>query len=113
MSIPYSGVHTLFCPRSDQELLEYALETLQILFEASSRESGPDDLGVQFSEIFLKSADNINLLLACLEVSHIEKGVNYTKSVKIIYHKVNHVYTYVHTHIVGEWVMIVTTVWSC
>jgi len=29
---------------------------------------GPDDLGAQFTEIFIKKADNVGLLLSLLEV---------------------------------------------
>ena len=48
-------------------MMEYALETILNLVE--SRNEEPNDLGLQFSEIFLKKADNVVLVLGCLEVS--------------------------------------------
>ena len=51
---------------SDLELLEYAMDTLLNLVETG--DGSPEDLGVQFSEIFLKNAGHVHLVLDCLEV---------------------------------------------
>ena len=48
-------------------MVEYALETILNLVESGNGD--PNDLGLQFSEIFLKKADNVVLVLGCLEVS--------------------------------------------
>lgn len=36
--------------------------------EEDMEDEGPDDLGAQFTEIFVKKADNVGLLLSLLEV---------------------------------------------
>ena len=51
---------------SDLELLEYAMDTLLNLVETG--DGSPEDIGVQFSEIFLKNAGHVHLVLDCLEV---------------------------------------------
>ena len=51
---------------SDLELLEFAMDTLLNLVETG--DGSPEDLGVQFSEIFLKNAAHVHLVLDCLEV---------------------------------------------
>ena len=48
-------------------MVEYALETILNLVESGNGD--PNDIGLQLSEIFLKKADNVVLVLGCLEVS--------------------------------------------
>ncbi|XP_039606071.1 general vesicular transport factor p115 isoform X2 [Polypterus senegalus] len=61
--------------RSDSEIIGYALDTLYNVIsndgeEEEQEESSPkqpDDLGNQFTEIFIKNQDNVTLLLSLLE----------------------------------------------
>jgi hypothetical protein len=58
-------VNVLQNDRADVEMVEYALETILNLVESGSGD--PSDLGLQFSEIFLKRPENVVLVLNCLE----------------------------------------------
>ncbi|XP_076999264.1 general vesicular transport factor p115 isoform X3 [Tamandua tetradactyla] len=67
-------IHVLQTDRSDSEIIGYALDTLYNIIsndeeeeveENSTRQS--DDLGSQFTEIFIKQQENVTLLLSLLE----------------------------------------------
>lgn len=67
-------IHVLQTDRSDSEIIAYALDTLyniisndeeEELEENSTRQS--EDLGSQFTEIFIKQPENVTLLLSLLE----------------------------------------------
>ncbi|XP_058523188.1 general vesicular transport factor p115 isoform X2 [Ochotona princeps] len=67
-------VHVLQTDRSDSEIIGYALDTLYNIIsneeeeeveENSTRQS--EDLGSQFTEIFIKQHENVTLLLSLLE----------------------------------------------
>ncbi|XP_034364387.1 general vesicular transport factor p115 isoform X1 [Arvicanthis niloticus] len=67
-------IHVLQTDRSDSEIIAYALDTLyniisndeeEELEENSARQS--EDLGSQFTEIFIKQPENVTLLLSLLE----------------------------------------------
>ncbi|ELW70484.1 General vesicular transport factor p115, partial [Tupaia chinensis] len=67
-------IHVLQTDRSDSEIIGYALETLcniisndeeEEVEENSTRQS--EDLGSQFTEIFIKQQENVTLLLSLLE----------------------------------------------
>ncbi|XP_003469428.2 general vesicular transport factor p115 isoform X2 [Cavia porcellus] len=67
-------IHVLQTDRSDSEIIGYALDTLyniisndeeEELEENSTRQS--EDLGSQFTEIFIKQQENVTLLLSLLE----------------------------------------------
>ena len=62
----YITCNVLYEFRADVEMVEYALETILNLVESGSGD--PSDLGLQFSEIFLKKPENVVLVLNCLEV---------------------------------------------
>lgn len=67
-------IHVLQTDRSDSEIIAYALDTLYNIIsndeeeeveENSTRQS--EDLGSQFTEIFIKQPENVTLLLSLLE----------------------------------------------
>ncbi|XP_027795641.1 general vesicular transport factor p115 isoform X1 [Marmota flaviventris] len=67
-------IHVLQTDRSDSEIIGYALDTLYNIIsndeeeeveENSTRQS--EDLGSQFTEIFIKQQENVTLLLSLLE----------------------------------------------
>uniref|UniRef100_A0A8C6REL7 General vesicular transport factor p115 n=1 Tax=Nannospalax galili TaxID=1026970 RepID=A0A8C6REL7_NANGA len=67
-------IHVLQTDRSDSEIIGYALDTLYNIIsndeeeeveENSTRQS--EDLGSQFTEIFIKQPENVTLLLSLLE----------------------------------------------
>ncbi|KAL1789344.1 general vesicular transport factor p115 isoform X1 [Sigmodon hispidus] len=67
-------IHVLQTDRSDSEIIAYALDTLYNIIsndeeeeveENSARQS--EDLGSQFTEIFIKQPENVTLLLSLLE----------------------------------------------
>ncbi|XP_066574207.1 general vesicular transport factor p115 isoform X4 [Amia ocellicauda] len=68
-------IHILQTDRSDSEIIGYALDTLYNIIsndgeeeeqeESSHKQS--DDLGTQFTEIFIKDQENVTLLLSLLE----------------------------------------------
>lgn len=67
-------IHVLQMDRSDSEIIGYALDTLYNIIsneeeeeieENSTRQS--EDLGSQFTEIFIKQPENVTLLLSLLE----------------------------------------------
>ncbi|OXB84131.1 UNVERIFIED_CONTAM: hypothetical protein H355_012249 [Colinus virginianus] len=68
-------VHVLQTDRSDSEIIGYALDTLynvisNDLEEEEQEENSPkqgDDLGSQFTEIFIKQPENVTLLLTLVE----------------------------------------------
>ncbi|OCU00030.1 USO1 vesicle transport factor L homeolog isoform X1 [Xenopus laevis] len=70
-------INVLQTDRSDSEIIGYALDTLYNIMSNDADETAesedenqqitPDDLGVQFSETFIKQQDNITLLLSLLE----------------------------------------------
>ncbi|XP_018099542.1 USO1 vesicle transport factor L homeolog isoform X2 [Xenopus laevis] len=66
-------INVLQTDRSDSEIIGYALDTLYNIMSNDADETDenqqitPDDLGVQFSETFIKQQDNITLLLSLLE----------------------------------------------
>ncbi|XP_028929075.1 general vesicular transport factor p115 isoform X2 [Ornithorhynchus anatinus] len=68
-------IHVLQTDRSDSEIIGYALDTLYNIMSNDVEEEEPeenpqkqaDDLGSQFTEIFIKQQDNITLLLTFLE----------------------------------------------
>lgn len=61
--------------RNDSEIVGYTLDTLYYVVSADQEEypddgkapDGPDDLGVQFTEIFIKKPENVTLLLSLIE----------------------------------------------
>ncbi|XP_069048639.1 general vesicular transport factor p115 isoform X5 [Lepisosteus oculatus] len=71
-------VNILQADRSDSEIIGYALETLYNMIsndeeeepeesEEENSQKQADDLGVQFTEIFIKEQENVTLLLSLLE----------------------------------------------
>uniref|UniRef100_A0A8C3J7Y3 General vesicular transport factor p115 n=1 Tax=Calidris pygmaea TaxID=425635 RepID=A0A8C3J7Y3_9CHAR len=68
-------IHVLQTDRSDSEIIGYALDTLynvisNDLEEEEQEENSPkqvDDLGSQFTEIFIKQQENVTLLLTLVE----------------------------------------------
>ncbi|XP_038614902.1 general vesicular transport factor p115 isoform X2 [Tachyglossus aculeatus] len=68
-------IHVLQTDRSDSEIIGYALDTLYNIMSNDVEEEEPeenaqkqaDDLGSQFTEIFIKQQDNVTLLLSFLE----------------------------------------------
>ncbi|XP_018092824.1 uncharacterized protein LOC446301 isoform X5 [Xenopus laevis] len=66
-------INVLQTDRSDSEIIGYALDTLYNIMSNEADETdenqqiASDDLGVQFSETFIKQQDNITLLLSLLE----------------------------------------------
>ncbi|XP_033890816.3 general vesicular transport factor p115-like isoform X5 [Acipenser ruthenus] len=67
-------IHILQTDSSDSEIIGYALDTLYNIFsndeEEEQDENGQkqaDDLGCQFTEIFIKEQENVTLLLSLLE----------------------------------------------
>ncbi|XP_041431451.1 uncharacterized protein LOC446301 isoform X6 [Xenopus laevis] len=70
-------INVLQTDRSDSEIIGYALDTLYNIMsneadetaesEDENQQIASDDLGVQFSETFIKQQDNITLLLSLLE----------------------------------------------
>ncbi|XP_053393471.1 general vesicular transport factor p115-like isoform X2 [Mercenaria mercenaria] len=67
-------LHVLETDRSDSEITGYALDALCNVMsneptddEEEVHDYGPDDLGAQFTEIFIKKPDNVGLLLSLLE----------------------------------------------
>lgn len=67
-------IHVLQTDRSDSEIIAYALDTLYNIIsndeeeeveESSTKQS--EDLGSQFTEIFIKQPENVTLLLSLLE----------------------------------------------
>ncbi|XP_060552490.1 general vesicular transport factor p115-like isoform X2 [Ruditapes philippinarum] len=67
-------LHVLESDRSDSEITGYALDAFCNVMsneptddEEEVQFQGPDDLGAQFTEIFIKKSDNVGLLLSLLE----------------------------------------------
>ncbi|KAJ7313284.1 hypothetical protein JRQ81_004570, partial [Phrynocephalus forsythii] len=68
-------IHVLQTDRSDSEIIGYALDTLYNIISNDSEEEEqeensqkqPEDLGSQFTEIFIKQHENVTLLLSYLE----------------------------------------------
>ncbi|WAQ95724.1 USO1-like protein [Mya arenaria] len=67
-------LNVLEMDRSDSEITGYALDALCNVMsnepmddDDDDHQVGPDDLGAQFTEIFIKKADNVGLLLSLLE----------------------------------------------
>ncbi|XP_068088969.1 general vesicular transport factor p115 isoform X4 [Hyperolius riggenbachi] len=70
-------LHVLQTDRSDSEIIGYALDTLYNIVsndteeaaesEEENQQAQNDDLGVQFTEMFIKQQENITLLLSVLE----------------------------------------------
>ncbi|XP_068088986.1 general vesicular transport factor p115 isoform X6 [Hyperolius riggenbachi] len=66
-------LHVLQTDRSDSEIIGYALDTLYNIVSNDTEEAEEnqqaqnDDLGVQFTEMFIKQQENITLLLSVLE----------------------------------------------
>lgn len=51
------------------KIYQYQLQ-LQFLYSDESQLRKPDDLGEQFTEIFMKRLENVTLLLSLLEVNY-------------------------------------------
>ncbi|XP_075058168.1 general vesicular transport factor p115 isoform X5 [Mixophyes fleayi] len=66
-------LNVLQTDRADSEIIGYALDTLYNIISNDSEETEDnqqvqtDDLGIQFTEMFIKQQDNITLLLSILE----------------------------------------------
>ncbi|GFU40406.1 general vesicular transport factor p115 [Trichonephila clavipes] len=67
-------LRVLECDRSDNEILGYALEAICNVINGPRDDESPDyvygsgdDLGLQFTEIFIKRSDNVSLLLELIE----------------------------------------------
>ncbi|XP_066484858.1 general vesicular transport factor p115 isoform X1 [Tiliqua scincoides] len=68
-------IHVLQTDRSDAEIIGYALDTLYNIIcndleeeeQEENLQKQPEDLGSQFTEIFIKQQENITLLLTYLE----------------------------------------------
>ncbi|XP_055949873.1 general vesicular transport factor p115-like [Argiope bruennichi] len=67
-------IRVLECDRSDNEILGYALEAICNVINGPRDDEGPeyvngnrDDLGLQFTEIFIKKSENVSLLLELIE----------------------------------------------
>lgn len=67
-------IHVLQMDRTDSEILGYALETLcnimsnEVFTEDQEvQQNLPEDLGLQFTEMYIKNPDNISLLLSLLQ----------------------------------------------
>ncbi|XP_029454082.1 general vesicular transport factor p115 isoform X2 [Rhinatrema bivittatum] len=66
-------INVLQTDRSDVEIIGYALDTLHNIMSnemdesEENSQSQADDLGSQFTEIFIKQQENVTLLLSCLE----------------------------------------------
>ncbi|XP_063773019.1 general vesicular transport factor p115 isoform X4 [Pseudophryne corroboree] len=66
-------MNVLQTDRADSEIIGYALDTLYNVISNDTEETDenqqvqPDDLGVQFTEMFIKQQDNVTLLLSILE----------------------------------------------
>uniref|UniRef100_A0A5F9CBC9 General vesicular transport factor p115 n=1 Tax=Oryctolagus cuniculus TaxID=9986 RepID=A0A5F9CBC9_RABIT len=66
-------IHVLQTDRSDSEIIGYALDTLYNIISNDEEEevgkfpSRSEDLGSQFTEIFIKQQENVTLLLSLLE----------------------------------------------
>ncbi|XP_068088977.1 general vesicular transport factor p115 isoform X5 [Hyperolius riggenbachi] len=70
-------LHVLQTDRSDSEIIGYALDTLYnivsndteeaVYVAEENQQAQNDDLGVQFTEMFIKQQENITLLLSVLE----------------------------------------------
>ncbi|GFY72469.1 general vesicular transport factor p115 [Trichonephila inaurata madagascariensis] len=67
-------IRVLECDRSDNEILGYALEAICNVVNGPRDDESPDyvygsgdDLGLQFTEIFIKKSENVSLLLELIE----------------------------------------------
>ncbi|GFQ88179.1 general vesicular transport factor p115 [Trichonephila clavata] len=67
-------IRVLECDRSDNEILGYALEAICNVINGPRDDESPDyvygsgdDLGLQFTEIFIKKSENVSLLLELIE----------------------------------------------
>lgn len=67
-------IRVLECDRSDNEILGYALEAICNVINGPRDDESPDyvygsgdDLGLQFTEIFIKKSENVTLLLELIE----------------------------------------------
>lgn len=80
-------LHILHQDRADTEMTKSILDTLINLCQINSRphEDPENDLGMQFTEIYVKEAANVSLLLAVLEETDFHVRYNAVDLLKVIH----------------------------